>query len=616
MLLALVFLLFAFSAVLAAGASLCRENTKKKIFTYCQRAVYTAGLLQTLAFLLFEAGFAVTDLRLMEVAGYCSADLSFFYRISAGWAGAKGSFFLWSTLTGIVFLLWIKYSANYKKLEKIALPAGAFICLGFAAILVFVINPFAPSPETVKQGAGLNPLLQNVWNIIHPPLLFIGYSISVIPFIVSLSVSLTSRLDRNTIIHIRKWLLAGLIFLTLGILTGARWSYYELGWGGYWTWDPVENASLLPWLAEISGLHCIAGTKINSSFKTWTVFVCPLGFILTLIATFITRSGILESVHAFAESPISTPLMIFIILAVLCWAAGFVLYLKKPSLEYYKPASLSVKWQSDILLWANVTILFAAAVIMVATFASPLAEIIFTGQTVQLTRQFYDKFTAIIAILLVILLALSKIISLHKHKNFVPLLIVSVITACLLGIIPLHLFEATPIITFTFCICGFTAAVSVLTFLFTTHKKTGSLLIHTGLLLLIASAGLTRVQTSETLSLQRSESAEVNGITVTYKNFQRKEQNGITKTGALINISAANFETELFPHKNIYSNNRQSTEIDVHTTALRDIYLWFEGFEPDGNAVIGIKIIPFMLWFWAAGLLITTGLIYSLIRQR
>jgi cytochrome c-type biogenesis protein CcmF len=605
-----------FSAVFATAGLMFRKNAKKKILKYCKQAVCAAGLLQVLAFLLFEAGFAVTDLRLMEVAGYCSADLPFFYRISAGWAEAKGSFLLWSTLISTAFLLWVRYSANYKKLEKIALPAGAFICLGFTAILIFAINPFTPFPETVSKGAGLNPLLQNVWNVIHPPLLFTGYSISAIPFIISLSASITNRFDRNTIAHIRKWLLAGLTFLTLGILTGARWSYYELGWGGYWAWDPVENASLLPWLAAISALHCIAGTKINSSFKTWAVFVCPLGFILTLIATFATRSGILESVHTFAESPISAPLVVFIILAVLGWLVSFAFYIRKPSCEFYKPASLSVKWQSDILLWTNVTILFTAAVIMLATFTPPLTEIFSTGTTVQLTRQFYDKFTTVIAILLVILLSLSKTISLYKHKNLAPLLIVSVITACLLGIIPFYVFEANLLITFTFCLSGFAAAVSILQFLFTTDKKIGSLLIHTGLLLLIASAGLTRMQTSETLSLKEDESTKVNGITVTYKNLQSKEQDGITRIGALVNISGSNFKKELFPHKNIYPNKRQTTEVDIHTTVTRDIYLWFENLERDGNAAIGIKIIPFMLWFWVAGLMITTGLVCALIQKR
>jgi len=615
-LLALIFLLFGFSAVFGVAAYFCNKNAKVKILACCKYSVYSAALLHVLAFLLFASAFVSLNLRLDAVARYCSDDLSLFHRISACWAGAKGSLFLWSTLICISFSLWALYSSNYRKLEEIALPAGSFICLVFIFILKFTINPFTPSTQTIDQGVGLNPLLQNVWNVIHPPLLFIGYSLTAIPFMISVSAVFTNRIDEiNTTKYIRKWILGGLVFLTLGILTGARWSYYELGWGGYWAWDAVENASLLPWLAGISALHCIAGDKMNSSFKSWVVIVCPLGFILTLIATFITRSGILQSVHAFAASPVSKPLLSFIILTILCWLVSVIYYFKKPGTENRKPASLSAKWQSDILFWTNITILFTVIVIMLATFSAPLSKIIRPGQTIQITRQFYDKFITVIAILLVLLITLSKVISLYKHRFFIPLLVLAVISACFLGMIPVYLFSANPLVTFTFGLCGLAAIVLILQHLSSHHKSLSSMLIHLGVLLLVASTALTQLQSTHNLSLQKNNPVKINDYTVTYKKFQRTEQAGITRIGPAINVSSDNFEETLFPHKNIYPNNQQTTEVSVHTTFLKDIYLWFESVDWNGNIIVGIKIIPFMLWFWISGLLITTGLVCSLIKR-
>jgi cytochrome c biogenesis factor len=568
-LLAVAFLLFGFSAFFSVGAGFCGQRSKRKIQKYCRGCVYAAGLICISDFLLFLSAFVVVDLRLLAAARYCSSNLSFFYRISSSWAGAEGSFFLWAVLVCAAFALWVRNSRNYKKLEQIALPVGSFVCLAFIFILKFITNPFAPSPETINQGAGLNPLLQNLWNVIHPPLLFVGYAFLVFPFIIGVAGSITGEINEiRTQKHLRKWIIAGLVFLTAGILTGARWSYYELGWGGYWAWDPVENASLLPWLMAITALHSIAGVKYSSGFRIWILITTAPAFILTLISTFITRSGILQSVHAFAASAISGSLLLFILLSAMLWVISLVLYLKKHTKAAYSVSSTAGKWQSDILFWANVIFIFTTAVIMTGTFFSPITKIT-GGQSIEITREFYDNFIAIIAILLSVLLILSAAISLYRKKRFV---------------------------------CGYSSIPSIL--------------IHLGFLLMVFSASMTHRENSYNLSLKKGEPAKAGNYTVVYEKFQRRQEGDITQIGTVINISGENFSGTFFPYKNLYPSGRQTSEVSVSSGLLRDIYLWYEGLNWNGTINIGIKIIPFMLWFWVSGGVIISGLICFLFKRK
>ncbi len=289
-------------------------ETAEKVFSWARRAELTAAGLSVVVLILFTAAFLTDDFSIAVVGQYSSAGLPFFYKLSAVWAGSAGSLLLWTVGVLLLFALWLLSSETADlKFDAAALSIGAGLCCGFSALLIFVAKPFASCPVTIDDGAGLNPLLQNFWMIVHPPLLFVGYSAFLVPFvIVSASVFAGRAVDFASSRQLRRWLLFGICFLSLGIATVARWSYVELGWGGYWAWDPVENASLLPWLLAVAALHSLAGMRVANKFKLWIVVLSPVPFILCLVATFITRSGILASVHSFDQSIMFSALLAFI----------------------------------------------------------------------------------------------------------------------------------------------------------------------------------------------------------------------------------------------------------------------------------------------------------------
>ncbi|MHC4383017.1 MAG: cytochrome c maturation protein CcmE domain-containing protein, partial [Planctomycetota bacterium] len=241
-----------------------------------------------------------SDFRFEYVAGYTERALPFGYKLAALWAGQEGSLLLWAWLLAILCMI---AAVGWKRLvgteHAVAVAAMALVCGFFAVLLLFAANPFQPIGGVAPpDGRGLNPMLQDPAMIIHPPLLFMGYAGFTVPFALTIGVLVAGRRDNRWIALIRRWLLVSWLFLGAGIVLGAWWAYVELGWGGYWAWDPVENASLLPWLTSTALLHSIMVRQHRGMFKRWNVSLMFLTFILCIFGTYLTRSGVIDSVHA------------------------------------------------------------------------------------------------------------------------------------------------------------------------------------------------------------------------------------------------------------------------------------------------------------------------------
>jgi len=424
-LLGAVLVLCGFAAVFSLPVLVSDRHACLKLFFAAKRAMFAAVALCVAVLILLAVAFLTNDFSIAAVAQYSSRSLGFFYKLSALWAGSAGSLLLWSTALFVVFGLCLaKTAAELHKFNAGVLLVGAAICLVFTAILIFVERPFAFSAMKIDDGVGLNPLLQNFWNIIHPPLLFVGYSALLIPFVFSCVYALvgkTSQIDIYPVL--RRWLLLGLCFLTLGIVTGARWSYLELGWGGYWAWDPVENASLLPWLMVLAALHCRVGIRFSDGFRFWTIVLAPVPFILSLVATFITRSGILASVHAFGESAISYPLLVFISCCFVLWLICVARAAKTCPFGIVKPTTALLS-KTHILAWAVVVFISTAVIIGAATLWPVVAAL---HQPTALTRAFYDKIAAAAGILSAFLIGLAALAGIRKRPGF-PLRILACTT--------------------------------------------------------------------------------------------------------------------------------------------------------------------------------------------
>ncbi|MBC6427836.1 MAG: heme lyase CcmF/NrfE family subunit, partial [Cellvibrionales bacterium] len=256
------------------------------------------------SFTLLAASFLNTDFSLTYVAGHAHSLLPWYYKISAVWGGHEGSMLLWmAVLAGWTLALALQSRHLPQPLATLTLATQAALACGVLLFILLTSNPFARLPLPAAEGADLNPLLQDIGLILHPPLLYMGYVGLSVPFSFALAALLLGRFDSTWAAHLRPWVNTAWAFLTLGIALGSAWAYYELGWGGWWFWDPVENASLMPWLLATALLHSLAVSAKRNLFHRWTLLLATMAFSLSLLGTFLVRSGILTSVHAFASDP-------------------------------------------------------------------------------------------------------------------------------------------------------------------------------------------------------------------------------------------------------------------------------------------------------------------------
>ena len=283
-----------------------------------RRAVYAFAALLTICVVVIEAAFARTDLSLQVVADHSSTTTPGFYKLTAMWSSQEGSLLLWAwvlslTSSAVLFATRNRHREIAPWATAVLMGLGVF----FTGLMLFDANPFARLSPVPPEGVGLDPLLRHPAMAIHPPMLYSGYVFFSIPFAFAIGALITRRLDASWIRATRRFALIAWLFLGIGILLGARWSYSELGWGGYWGWDPVENASLMPWLAGTAFLHSIMVQERRGMLKVWNVTLICGTFALALLGTFLVRSGILESIHAFGASTVGGPLLGLIAIVVI-----------------------------------------------------------------------------------------------------------------------------------------------------------------------------------------------------------------------------------------------------------------------------------------------------------
>ncbi len=271
---------------------------------YARPAAIVQAVLAVLAFIMLLRAFAVTDLSIKLVAANSHSMKPFIYKITGTWGNHEGSMLLW---VGVLALAGGLLAAFEKRLPDrtmgATLAVQGFIALGFYAFLLLSSNPFERLPMPAAEGVGLNPLLQDIGLAIHPPTLYAGYVGLSVAFSLAMGALLTNEVNPNFARAMRPWVLGAWVLLTLGITAGSYWAYYELGWGGWWFWDPVENASLMPWLAATALMHSVSVLAARDALRTWTIMLGVLAFSMSMLGTFLVRSGVLTSVHAFAVDP-------------------------------------------------------------------------------------------------------------------------------------------------------------------------------------------------------------------------------------------------------------------------------------------------------------------------
>jgi cytochrome c-type biogenesis protein CcmF len=530
--------LYSAVAALAGG-----RRGDRRLIDSSRRAIYAVCALLTVCVVVLEAAFLRSDFSVELVADHSSTTTPTLYKATAMWSSQGGSLLLWAWVLSIAAsAVLFATRRRHREIVPYATAVLAGIGLFFCGLMVFAdgANPFARLDPAPAEGVGLNPLLRHPAMAIHPPMLYSGYVLFSIPFAFAIGALAARRVDASWIRSTRRFALLAWTFLGVGVLLGARWSYSELGWGGYWGWDAVENASLMPWLAGTAFLHSIMVQERRGMLKVWNVSLICGTFVLALLGTFLVRSGILESIHAFGASTVGTPLLVLIAVVLLGSTALIVSRLDDLRSERRIESLAS---REAVFLINNLLLVGLCAVIFWGTFFPLISEAL-TGERSSLGGAWFDRYTAPLAIVLVLFTGIGPLLawrqvsagSLWRLVRW-PLAATAVATAALVGVSDA---ESEPLALVLFCFAFFALAALVGEFVRAAaarralsggswlaalatavgrnRRRYGGYIVHAGVaLLFIAVAASSSFQTSSDVRLRPGDSATVGDYRVTYE---------------------------------------------------------------------------------------------------
>jgi cytochrome c-type biogenesis protein CcmF len=526
-----------------------------------RRSVYALAAVLTVAFAVLEAAFLRSDFSFEVVATHSSIATPLFYKAAAMWSSQEGSLLLWMWLLS----LWssLVLFLTHRSLRELA-PYATAVLLGFAtffgALVVFLANPFQLLDPAPGDGTGLQPLLRHPSMMIHPPMLYSGYTLFTVPFAFAIAALITRRTDATWIRATRRFGLAAWCFLGIGILIGARWSWSELGWGGYWAWDPVENAALMPWLAGTAFLHSFMVQEKRGLLKLWNVSLVLGAGILAILGTFLVRSGILQSIHAFGGSTLGKPFLGFIAVLVLgsvALVASRREDLRSPEARGYSPLS-----RESIFLLNNVLLVGLCFVIFWGTFFPLISEAV-TGNKASVGPPWFDRYTVPLAIGLVFLSGLGPLLawrkttlagarrSLQAPATFALLVLVALLllgvppkpsalalfacAAFAIGSVVQELYRGVSVRRATTNEAAPLALVSVIR---RNRRRYGGYTVHVGIALLFVGVGASAAfQHIRDVRLSPGQSARINGYDVRYIRATSAVAPEKVTLGAVLNVS-------------------------------------------------------------------------------
>ena len=562
--LALAFL----TAVFAAGAALIGRNGDRRWIDASRRAVYALFALLTLCVVIVEVAFAGDDFSFELVQQHSSIATPTFYKLAAMWSSQEGSLLLWAWVLSIAAGAALFATRNrLRELVPWATAVMAGIASFFTGLMLFAggVNPFAALSPAPVDGVGLNPLLQHPSMMIHPPMLYSGYVAFAIPFAFAIGALATRRVDAEWIRATRRFALIAWALLGLGLLLGARWSYTELGWGGYWAWDPVENAALMPWLLGTAFLHSIMVQEKRGMLKVWNASLIVATFSFALLGTFLVRSGVLQSIHAFGDSTVGPYILGLIGVVAIGSAALIVLRLD----DLRSPKRIdSLASREAVFLVNNFLLVGMTAVIFWGTFF-PLISELFTGERASLAAPWFDRYTTPLAIGLVLftgvgpLLAWRRVSWASAKRIFRLPAIFAAAVGAFLALVTDALQSPWAYALFVFAgfalaglaqefwqgamarrkLSGESMPVALGGIVTRNRRRYGGYIVHAGIaVLLIGIAASSSFQTKRDVTLRPGESAVVAGRTLTYERPTVRVDERAFTFGAVLNVEQSGAE--------------------------------------------------------------------------
>lgn len=554
------------------------------------------------------------------VAAYTSRELPLPYVISAFWAGQDGSLFFWLWVLSIISLIAI----SQRKKEAFTSYASLVLLtvqLFLITMVFFFGNPFRRLAFAPPDGAGLNPLLRNIYMVSHPPTIFIAYAGFTVPFAFAVAALARKEPRSEWIMRSRPWLLISWIFLGVGIILGAKWAYVVLGWGGYWAWDPVENAALIPWLVATPLLHSMIMEERKGIFKLWNKFLILFTFELCIFGTFITRSGILSSVHAFAESNIGIYFLLFIILSIFAYL--LLLFIRLPR-QKSKYAISSLFSKEGFFIINNLIFIIAALIVLFGTIF-PLLSGIFSRK-ITLGPSFFNQALSPLALALLLLTGLCALIPWKgmTKRTILRKLIPAAALPLLLIIVLLISGIRNPWVLIAFFLAAFIIVSIIVEFIkrqnpWNNRRRLGAAIVHLGIALIsIGIVGSGNFKQESKAVLAQGASTSVGPFTIRYDTIKEIETHDALRFAAMLTIEKRGRPAgTLAPAKVFYPNIREPySEIAVRSSFAEDLYIIFAGITDDGAVSLHIFRNPLICWLWIGSLLLVLGTAIAMLHRR
>jgi cytochrome c-type biogenesis protein CcmF len=639
-------------SIWGAGAAFIGGRTRRgELVLSAERSILGVFLMLVVASGAVIAAFLNNEYRYQYVAGYSNRDLSVFYKISGLWAGQTGSLVFWALLLALFAAITVVQNRTRNR-EFMPYVAGTLlVVLGFfLVVIVSVSNPFTQLSFTPADGRGLNPQLQNYWMTIHPPTLYLGFTAFTIPFAFAVSALLSGRLDTRWITTTRRWTLLAWFFLTNGIIFGMMWAYVELGWGGYWFWDPVENASLLPWLTGTAFLHSVMIQEKRGMLKMWNVLLILGTFLLSIFATFLTRSGLIESVHSFAQN--LTIAWIFLgFMSVLTVCCALLVYWRRDRLQPEAQVESFLSREASFL--ANNLLFVGAMFAILWGTLFPLISEGFMGQKISVGPPFFNRVNIPIGLGLLALLGIGPVIAWRRasprnlRRNFTVPVAAGLVVGLALWLGGVRHTQ----VLLTFILGAFTMTTVIVEFqkgtraraaiegeglahAFTSliqknRRRYGGYIVHAGLVIMFMGFAGAAYDVEKQVTLSPGESAIVSSpfghdYRLTYQDMSWYTATNMTKLIASMRVERDARPIGVLTAEHRWYRQRQetATEVGIRRAWNEDLYLILAGIDDAEGVVRGtnerpvatfrILVNPLVPWIWLGGLIMAIGTLIAM----
>jgi len=583
-----------------------------------KRSLSIVLIILTFAIFLLEFQLITKDYSNLYVAKNVSNDLSTIFSMTSLWAGQAGSLMLWTWILAIY--LFIENKKSLSKLIPASRIIGTFTLGFFIYLICFVENPFESADKIYDNGRGLNPILQNIYMSIHPLSLYLGYIGITIPFCFGIAAIISKDKSNDWISESKKWTYFSWTFLSIGLLLGSRWAYLELGWGGYWAWDPVENVALMPWLLLTAFIHSSYAQEQKKVLRRWNLLLIFLAFFLSIFGTFITRSGLISSVHSFAQSSIGNYFIVFIILILL--SSVFLYYRNKIYIESEKEIK-SLYSKENFFVFNNILFLVITFTVLVGTIFPIISEF-FTGKRILVGPSFYDLVNFPNVLMLILLMTFAPFLPWEKGniKPVLRYLKIPFLFSLAFSSFTFLKFESLNIfivfllsLTTLFSICKeFIIDLRInRNSIDKKFRRYCSFIVHFGVIIMIMGVSFSsNFEKKYDITMGEGEEVLFGDLRLRLDDIYEKETPAKSIIGANIVLKKNNNLYNLTPEQNLYKyeGNREinkETEVAIYSTLLKDYYLILVDKNLEGKLNLKLYINPLVSFLWLGSLISIIG---------